>query len=112
MGIAMMTLAELFHPLHEMASRLIPSRRARSGAMRYVAVRPGCSVRSAAAAGTNRPPTAGLPLRVVRVVDTQNPRSAQGRVVISGRMDDVCAELDRLVALEGRPSGRVEAPLH
>lgn len=32
------------------------------------------------------------PLRVVR--------AAPGRLVISGRMADVCAELDRLVALE------------
>jgi hypothetical protein len=32
------------------------------------------------------------PLRVVR---------ASGRLVISGRMADVCAELDRLAAMEG-----------
>lgn len=34
------------------------------------------------------------PLRRVRVVQ------ARGRLVISGRMADVCAELDRLAALE------------
>jgi hypothetical protein len=34
-------------------------------------------------------------LRVLRV-------SEQGRMVISGRMSDVCAELDRLVALEAQ----------
>ncbi|WBY02126.1 hypothetical protein PE066_00890 [Ramlibacter tataouinensis] len=40
------------------------------------------------------------PLRVLRVVDAAlGPRTA-GRLVISGRMADVCAELDRLVALE------------
>jgi hypothetical protein len=36
------------------------------------------------------------PLRVVRVKEV-NPQMA-GRMVISGRMADVCAELDRLAA--------------
>jgi hypothetical protein len=36
------------------------------------------------------------PLRVIRVKDV-NPQMA-GRMVISGRMADVCAELDRLAA--------------
>ncbi len=36
------------------------------------------------------------PLRVIRVKDA-NPQMA-GRMVISGRMADVCAELDRLAA--------------
>jgi hypothetical protein len=36
------------------------------------------------------------PLRVIRVKDN-NPQMA-GRMVISGRMADVCAELDRLAA--------------
>lgn len=36
-------------------------------------------------------------LRVVRVVHVHAPDSAE-RMVISGRMDDVCAELDRMAA--------------
>lgn len=40
------------------------------------------------------PRPARRPLRVVC--------SAQGRMVISGRLADVCAELDRLAALEAR----------
>jgi len=40
------------------------------------------------------------PVRVLRVVDATHPRSTAGRMVISGRMADVCAELDRLAALE------------
>ena len=40
------------------------------------------------------PRPARRPLRVVH--------SAQGRMVISGRLADVCAELDRLAALEAR----------
>jgi hypothetical protein len=42
------------------------------------------------------------PLRVIRFVETEMPaaNAAQmaGRMVISGRMADVCAELDRLAA--------------
>ena len=41
-----------------------------------------------------------MPLRVLRVVEKGQPRSCTGRLVISGRMADVCAELDRLVARE------------
>jgi hypothetical protein len=40
------------------------------------------------------------PLRVVRVLDGRHARA--GRMVISGRMADVCAELDRLAELETR----------
>ena len=40
------------------------------------------------------------PLRVLRVVETGQSRSSVGRMVISGRMADVCAELDRLAAHE------------
>ncbi|GAC1525059.1 MAG: hypothetical protein NVS2B4_00720 [Ramlibacter sp.] len=42
----------------------------------------------------------GRPLRVLRVVDVGHPACTAGRMVISGRMADVCAELDRLAALE------------
>jgi hypothetical protein len=41
-----------------------------------------------------------MPLRVLRVVDSGMPLSSTGRLVISGRMADVCAELDRLVERE------------
>ena len=44
-------------------------------------------------------PTA-VRLRVVRVQESGQARSSVGRMVISGRMADVCAELDRLAALE------------
>jgi hypothetical protein len=43
---------------------------------------------------------ARMPLRVVRVVETGQSRASVGRMVISGRMADVCAELDRLAARE------------
>ena len=46
-----------------------------------------------------RAPVSQRPLRVLRIVDNQN-RSAGGRMVISGRMADVCAELDRMAGKE------------
>ncbi|MFZ4286681.1 hypothetical protein [Variovorax sp. HJSM1_2] len=46
------------------------------------------------------PRAAARPLRVVRVIDTASAAASAGRMVISGRMADVCAELDRLAATE------------
>lgn len=46
-----------------------------------------------------RAPVSQRPLRVLRVVDSQG-RASGGRMVISGRMADVCAELDRLAGKE------------
>ncbi len=74
-------------------------------------VRPGsaraCSSRSTSAAVN---PAPSRTLRVVRVMESRHARSGAGvskyagagggRMVISGRMADVCAELDRLDALE------------
>lgn len=40
------------------------------------------------------------PVRVVRVLEAGQPLSSVGRMVISGRMADVCAELDRLAERE------------
>jgi hypothetical protein len=45
-------------------------------------------------------PLTQKPLRVLRVVENGQARSSVGRMVISGRMADVCAELDRLAACE------------
>jgi hypothetical protein len=50
-------------------------------------------------------PSNVYPLRVIRVKEalphattSANPQKMAGRMVISGRMADVCAELDRLAA--------------
>jgi len=40
------------------------------------------------------------PLRVLRMLEAGQTSSQIGRLVISGRMADVCAELDRLAAFE------------
>lgn len=40
------------------------------------------------------------PLRIVRVLDSDYGHNNAGRMVISGRLADVCAELERLATLE------------
>lgn len=62
---------------------------------------PVAPLRVAYPAAAEQPDAApAKPLRVVRVLEANAPRSRAGRMVISGRMADVCAELDRLAALE------------
>ena len=47
------------------------------------------------------------PLRVVRIAeDGANSSYSAGRMIMSGRMADICAELDRLVHLEASKSQR------
>jgi len=42
------------------------------------------------------------PLRVLRITDGDTRPTEAGRMVISGSMADVCAELDRMVAAQPR----------
>ena len=47
--------------------------------------------------------SADRPLRVVHIAEDQRPPlHTAGRMVISGRMADVCAELDRLIDLDNQ----------
>lgn len=62
--------------------------------------RPAASQR--AWGGPTRSSPLQRPLRVVRVLEGRADCAAAGRMVISGRMADVCAELDRLADLETR----------
>ena len=57
-----------------------------------------CAAHVAAPSPVSRAPS--RPLRVVRVAEPLRGPASAGRMVISGRMADVCAELDRLAALE------------
>lgn len=41
-----------------------------------------------------------LPLRVVRIMEVGQASALAGRILMSGRMADVCAELDRMVERE------------
>ena len=102
MGIALLGLTSLFSPLRDAAHRWRPARRGRAPVRRPGAARPdGCAHDDALPAGAAavRP---AKPLRVVRLVDAQDRRGApSGRIVLSGRLEDVCVELERLAALEG-----------
>ena len=42
----------------------------------------------------------GKPVRIIRVLEASQAPAHAGRMVMSGRMADVCAELDRLAARE------------
>lgn len=105
MGIALSAVHGLFTPLQDLlAWFLSPVQQRRLATPPVAAVAtPSCvATRVVAlpkAAGCAR--RAHHPLRVVRVMDKDGPRHPSGaRMVISGRMADVCAELDRLAALE------------
>lgn len=46
-----------------------------------------------------------IPLRVARLLEQQSSPLSAGRMVISGRFSDVCAELDRLIAHQNQIIG-------
>ncbi len=111
MGIALLGLTSLFLPLRDAAHRWRPARRGRALARRFKALRPDGCAHDALPAGAEaaRPPR---PLRVVRLVDAQDRRGASGRIVLSGRLEDVCVELERLAALEGaEPRAAAKTPI-
>ena len=102
MGIALLTFSGLFQgfsALQRLTAPATPSTDQRPpraqrmvrpfGPRAQITVRPVSSI---------CPPRPSA-LRVVRVCDAQQPGD-MGRLVISGRMADVCAELDRLAARE------------
>ncbi len=84
MSIALFGAYRLINPLQNMARSFMPAQALRSGH---------------AASGRLHP---ARPLRVARLMEDQQSRRSAGRMVISGRMADVCAELDRLAELENR----------
>ena len=94
MGIAMFSFGGLLAPLQAMmgwfAPQPVPVRHTRAPIRpAVVRTRPGVPVQCRRAA---------RPVRVFRVAD--EPHAPAARMAISGRMDDVCAELDRLASLE------------
>ena len=104
MGIALFAVGALVAPLHqlwgELGRALLGRKQPPRTRLHPVA---GAAPRVCAARVT---PLAGghgrvpRPLRVVRVAEPFHVPANAGRMVISGRMADVCAELDRLAALE------------
>ncbi|AEG93296.1 hypothetical protein [Ramlibacter tataouinensis] len=99
MAIALLHFTALLAPLHQLAGWFFGDgpavARHRPASLRPHGVAPVRSVHGMRAQRACRP------LRVVRVVEAHRPVGA-GRMVISGRMADVCAELDRLAELEAR----------
>ena len=104
MGITMFTSGGLLAPLRTLMGSLAHAPRARRSASPgpqpdQSAFAQGSSSWPAFAVGSRDRPLR-RPLRVVRVVDGAHAPAAAGRMFISGRMAEVCAELDRLAALE------------
>ncbi len=106
MNIALIAQSGVFEPLHNLVRRWVAHR---ASARRTAPASPcgehpdapksvaSCAVSTRATAPNS---TASMPLRVVRVMEAGQARASSGRMVISGRMADVCAELDRLAARE------------
>ncbi len=88
MGIALFTIDGLLGPMRALAAWLTQPQR-------HVAARPAIQP-----PGAGYRPEVRKTLRVVRVVETCCGPASAGRMIISGRMADVCAELERLAALE------------
>lgn len=109
MGLALFTASRLFAPLHDAIHWLMPGMAQPACAQRPAMTRLDRSAissiashaHSIRAAGRNHSNTGThKPLRVWRVVDASAAPASAGRMVISGRMADVCAELERLAAFE------------
>jgi hypothetical protein len=103
MGITLLSLESLLAPWQRLLAwvaqvpRSLPAPpRARAGAA-HAAGRSCSSWIAPPGSCRDRP---RRPLRVVRAVEPCRAPAGAGRMVISGRMADVCAELDRLAALE------------
>lgn len=110
MGMTLFAVGALVAPLHQLLGELgrtwlgrNTSRRTRPLAVSTVTVR-ACAPRAVALGGAHQRPS--RPLRVVRVAEPSGAPASAGRMVISGRMADVCAELDRLAALEAAAARR------
>ena len=103
MAIALFTLGGLLAPLINLNRWLADPRQPGRGAARVQQpaghVAPGAGVGRRGTHSTLRVKP-GRPLRVVRWVDASQAPASAGRMFISGRMADVCAELDRLADLE------------
>jgi hypothetical protein len=99
MAIALFTLGGLLAPLLSLNRWLLDTHPPRRGRVQQPVVPgpAGVARRSLASSARVRPVR---PLRVVRCVDASQAPASAGRMFISGRMADVCAELDRLAALE------------
>ena len=101
MGITILSLQSLLLPLQSLVTWFAgtPARAQGASSLRSSTseARRACCVSAPPRRPHARPSRA---LRVVRVLESNHPPRGAGRMVISGRMADVCAELERLAALE------------
>ena len=114
MGIALLTISSLFEGLGNLQ---LPSAWRQQTAARRAPLRSTApSTPLSTARGGLRPlwqgpvrqepsrhsvhPANSRALRVLRIAEQEERPDCAGRMVISGRMADVCAELDRLAARE------------
>jgi hypothetical protein len=107
MNIAFLAEPRTWAPLQNLLRWLVPAvvplatTPPARGAAAVADLRPACQRRATRV--TAQPPAHSVqrrPLRVVRVMESGQSAAQVGRMVISGRMADVCAELDRLAACE------------
>lgn len=101
MGIALLALSGLFKNLSSF-QRVQPVSVKRHAARLHPvwATRPTPCPTQAIHTAQATPTTQRL--RILRIDETGQSAACAGRMVISGRMADVCAELDRLAALEAQ----------
>lgn len=102
MGIALFTVEGLLAPLRSLMEWLVRNRRRSTPASPAAAAdragSRGCCIGAAMSGSVRVRPR--LPVRIVRVVEPSHAPASAGRMFISGRMADVCAELDRLAAAD------------
>lgn len=92
MGIAVLTLSNLFAPLHAMLGHLRPHLKSHFDIFKIANFYYFTGTKSEFTPKNISPG----PIRVIRLSEADCPPDVAGRMVISGRMADVCAELDRL----------------
>lgn len=109
MNFALFDKPGVLAPLHDLMSWLVPTPLAsvdkpassNTSTIGFKFHRPVNSVyRPATDAKPTLRASAHKPLRIVRILEADHAPANVGRMVISGRMSDVCAELDRLAARE------------
>ncbi len=112
MGIALLTFSSLLQGFAAIQRRAAPARARVNPSPLARTQRFSSSCHRAASAAKLLPraaltpvSAAPTPLRVVRLSEGGERPGSAGRMVISGRMADVCAELDRLVAREAAALG-------
>ena len=103
MGTSLVTAFRAFGAVHHLAGALgrrfrrRPAADDRAAALPDSAHRPVAIVAALAVDARAKP---ARHIRVVRILESSQAAASAGRMVISGRMADVCAELDRMAALE------------